>query len=77
MTAWKSATKEQRKWSKKIQFIPLPIWMGHLDDTLLQSNKKIFSAKYLFDLALNECFVTPERLYFSMTSSENKSGLLF
>ena len=59
----------------KIPFIPLRVWMGHLDATLLQSCKKIFFAKYLFVLALNECFVTPERLHFSKASSENKSAL--
>ena len=62
---------------QKIPFIPLPVWMDHLDATLLQSYKKIFFAKYLFVLALNEFFVTPERLYFSMASSENKSALFF
>ena len=46
--------------------------MGHLDGTLLQSYKEIFFEKYLFVLALSECFVTPERLYFLMASSENK-----
>ena len=72
MTAWKSATKEWRKMKQKIQFIPLPVWMSHLHATLLQSYKKIFFAKDLFVLAWNECFMTPEHLYFSMASSENK-----
>ena len=57
---------------QKIPFFPLPVWMGHLHATLPQSYKKIFFAKNLFVLALSECFVTPERLYFSMASSENK-----
>ena len=56
---------------QKIQFISLLVWMGHLHATLLQSYKKIF-ARDIFVLALNKCFVTPERLYFLMTSSENK-----
>ena len=72
MTAWKSATKEWRKMKQKIPFIPLPVWMGHLYATLLQSYKKIFFAKDLFVLAWKECFMNPERLYFSMASSENK-----
>ena len=72
MTAWKSATKEWRKMKQKIPFIPLPVWMGHLYATLLQSYKKIFFAKDLFVLAWNECFMIPEHLYFSMASSENK-----
>ena len=59
------------KIKEKVQFIPLPVWMGHLHATLLQSYKKIF-ARDIFVLALNKCFVTPERLYFLMTSSENK-----
>ena len=60
------------KMKEKAQFIPLPAWMGHLYATLLQSYKKIFFAKDLFVLAWNECFMNPERLYFSMASSENK-----
>ena len=60
---------------QKIPFFPLPVWMGHLHATLPQSYKKIFFAKNLFVLALSECFVTPERLYFSMAFSENKSAL--
>ena len=72
MTAWKSATKESRKMKQKIPFIRLPVWMGHLYATLLQSYKEIFFAKDLFVLAWNECFMTLERLYFSMASSENK-----
>ena len=46
--------------------------MGHLDAALRQSYKKIFFAKDIFVLAINECFVTPERLYFSMASSGKK-----
>ena len=57
---------------QKIPFSPLPVWMGHLHATLTQDYKKIFFAKYLFVLALRECFVTPERFYFLMASSENK-----
>ena len=72
MTAWKSATKEWRKMKQKIPFIPLPVWMDHLYATLLQSYKKIVFAKDLFVLGWNECFMTSERLYFSMASSENK-----
>ena len=59
------------KIKEKAQFLPLPVGMGHLHATLLQSYKKIF-AKDLFVLALNKCFVTPEHLYFLMASSENK-----
>ena len=59
---------------QKVAFIPFPVWMGPLDATLLQSYKKIFFTKDLFVLALNKCFVTPERLYFSMPSSKNKSA---
>ena len=47
--------------------------MGHLYATLLQSYKKSFFEKDLFVLAWNECFMAPERLYFSMASSKNKS----
>ena len=57
---------------QKISFIPLPVRMGHLYATLLQSYKKIFFEKDLFVLAWNECFMAPERLYFSMASAENK-----
>ena len=46
--------------------------MGHVDAALLQSYKKIFFAKGIFVLAISECFVTPERLYFSMASSGKK-----
>ena len=60
------------KMKQKLRFISLPVWMGYLHATLLQSYNRIFLAKYLFVLALNECFVTPGRLYFSMASSENK-----
>ena len=59
------------KIKEKVQFLPLPDWMGHLHATLLQCCKKIF-AKDLFVLALKKSFVTPERLYFLMASSENK-----
>ena len=47
--------------------------MGHVDAALLQSYKKIFFAKDIFVLAISECFVTPERLYFSMASSGKKA----
>ena len=46
--------------------------MGHVDAALLQSYKKIFFAKDIFVLDISECFVTPERLYFSMASSGKK-----
>ena len=49
--------------------------MGRLDFTLLQSYKKIFFPRDLFVLTLNDCFVTPERLHFSVAPSENKSIL--
>ena len=65
------------KVKQKIPFIPLSDWMGGLDANLLQSYKKIFFAKYVFVLALNERFVTPERLYFSTGFSENESALFF
>ena len=47
--------------------------MGHVDAALLQSYKKIFFAKDIFVLAISECFVAPERLYFSMASSGKKA----
>ena len=72
MTAWKSATKEWRKWKKKFNlFLCQPGWAICM---LLcyKVTRKSFFCKRLFVLALSEYFVTPERLYFSMASSENK-----
>ena len=60
---------------QKIQFIPLSVWMDQLDATICYKvTGKSFFAKDLFVLALNKCFVTPDRLYSSMASSENKSA---
>ena len=46
--------------------------MSHLDATLLQIYKKIFFPRDLFVLTLKEWFATPEHLYFSVASSQNK-----
>ena len=54
-------------------FISLDGPAGCYFATKLQGNKSFF-AKDLFVLALNKCFVTPDRLYSSMASSENKSA---
>ena len=35
--------------------------------------RKIFFQEIFFVLTLNECFVTPERLHFSVASSQNKN----
>ena len=48
-----------------------------LSATLLQSYQKIFFSKRSFFLTLDECFVTPERLYFSVASSQNKNTFFF
>ena len=49
--------------------------MDQLDATICYKvTGKSFFAKDLFVLALNKCFVTPDRLYSSMASSENKSA---
>ena len=57
---------------QKIPFIPSgwTIWML----LCYKVTGKSFFAKDLFVLALNECFVTPDHLYFSMASSKNKSA---
>ena len=59
MTAWKSATKEQRKRNKKSNFFIFDeetVSMVNLDATLLQSYKKILFRRDLFVLTLHKCF---------------------
>ena len=58
MKKYDSTTKKTKQ---KIPFIPLPVWMGQLDATLLQSYKKVFFPRGLSVLTLNKYFVIPER----------------
>ena len=71
ITARKSATKERRRRNKKSYLFLYQsgwaIWML----LCYKVTRKSFFPRDLFVLTLDECFVTPERLYFSVASSQN------
>ena len=64
-TAWLHEKLRLKKSKQKIPFILLPVWMGRLDATLLQSYKKIFFPRDLFVLTLNDCLWTLNICIFS------------
>ena len=70
-TARKSATKERRRRNKKSYLFLYQsgwaIWML----LCYKVTRKSFFPRDLFVLTLDECFVTPERLFFSVASSQN------